>query len=121
MVPALAADLVVLLHAAFVVFVVAGGLLVLWRRGIAWLHLPAAAWGVFVELTGRICPLTPLENRLRAAAGLQGYEGDFVERYIIPVLYPDGLRRDVQVALGLAALAINVAIYWYVWRRSRAA
>jgi hypothetical protein len=115
----LLADAVVVLHLAFVVFVVLGGLLVLWRRWMGGLHLPAAVWGVYVELSGRVCPLTPLEHRLRALAGEAPYSGDFVERYLMPVLYPPDLRRDVQIALGLFALAVNAGIYLYVWRRTR--
>jgi hypothetical protein len=117
----LLADAVVLLHLAFVVFVMCGGLLVLWRRWVAAVHLPAAAWGVFIEFSGRICPLTPLENRLRSLGGGAAYSGDFVERYLVPVLYPPDLRRDVQVALGLFALAVNAAVYLYLfaWRRGR--
>jgi len=113
------ADAVVVVHMGFVVFVMCGGLLVLWRRWAALLHLPAAAWGVYIELTGAICPLTPLENRLRALAGESSYSGDFVERYLMPVLYPPDLRRDVQVVLGLFALGINVGIYIYAWRKAR--
>jgi hypothetical protein len=115
----LLADTVVVLHLAFVVFVVCGGLLLVWRRWIAAVHLPAAAWGVFIELSGRVCPLTPLENRLRYLGGGASYSGDFVERYLTPVLYPPDLRRDVQVALGVFALALNVAVYLYAWRRWR--
>jgi hypothetical protein len=117
----LLADAVVVVHLGFVVFVVFGGLLVWRRRWLALVHLPAALWGVFIELSGRICPLTPLENRLRALAGDAAYSGDFVERYLMPVLYPPDLRRDVQVALGLSALAANGAIYLYAWRRARRA
>jgi hypothetical protein len=115
----LLADAVVVVHLAFVVFVVCGGLLVLWRRWMAFVHLPAAAWGVFIEFSGRICPLTPLENHLRALGGGAAYSGDFVERYLMPVLYPPGLRRDVQIALGLFALAINAGVYFHVLRRGR--
>ena len=115
----LLADAVVLLHAAFVGFVVCGGVLVLWRRWMACVHLPAVVWGVFIEFSGRVCPLTPLENRLRALAGDATYAGDFIERYLIPVLYPPELSRDIQVAFGLVALAVNVAVYLYAWRRSR--
>jgi hypothetical protein len=115
----LLADAVVLLHLGFVVFVVCGGLSVLWRRWMACVHIPAAAWGVYIEFSGRVCPLTPLEHRLRALAGDAVYSGDFVERYLIPVLYPPDLRRDVQIALGLFALAVNIAVYGYAWRRSR--
>jgi hypothetical protein len=105
------ADAVVGLHLAFVLFVVLGGLLVLkWRR-IAWIHLPAAAWGAWIELAGWICPLTPLENRLREAGGEAPYQGDFVERYLLPVLYPAGLGRGTQIALGGAVVAVNAVIY----------
>ncbi len=111
------ADLVVLVHAAFVGFVVLGGLLALrWPRA-AWVHLPAAVWGAAIELTGLICPLTPLENWLRRRAGQPGYGGGFIEHYILPALYPAGLTRGVQVALGLAAALFNAAIYAVVLRR----
>jgi hypothetical protein len=113
----LLADLVVTVHLVFVLFVAIGGLLVLrWPR-VAWLHLPAAAWGVFIEFVGWICPLTPLEHALRARAGESAYTGAFVDRYLVPLLYPDWLTRPSQVALGLAALAANVVIYSFViWR-----
>lgn len=113
----LAADLVASLHFAFVVFVVLGGLLVLrWPR-LAWLHLPAVAWGASIELLGWICPLTPLENRLRHEAGLAGYEGGFVEHYLLPMLYPASLSRSVQVILGLSVLLINAVVYGSILRR----
>jgi len=115
--PGIAADGVVLLHFAFVLFVVAGGLLVVRWRWLAWLHLPAAAWGVLVELAGWTCPLTPLENRLRAAAGERAYDAGFVEHYILPLLYPAGLTRDTQLALGVVALVLNLAIYAWMLRR----
>lgn len=115
----LLADLVLLLHAAFVAFVMLGGLLALrWPRA-AWLHLPLVAWGAGIEFLGGICPLTPLENRWRQLAGEQGYTGGFVEHYIVAALYPDGLTRNVQVALGLLVLAVNAAIYGWAWRRNR--
>ncbi|PZX23448.1 conserved hypothetical protein; putative membrane protein [Cupriavidus phytorum] len=113
------ADLVVILHALFIVFVVAGGLLVLrWPRA-AWVHLPAAVWGVLIEWAGWICPLTPLENTLRQAAGQAGYSGGFVERYLLPLIYPAGLTPAVQLWLGLVVLVVNVAIYALWWRRRR--
>jgi hypothetical protein len=113
----LLADLTVLLHFAFVVWVVLGGLLVLrWPR-CAWLHLPAAVWGAAIELGGWICPLTPLEWRLRELAGEAGYTGGFVEHYLLPVLYPTGLTREIQIALGLLVLAVNIALYALVIRR----
>jgi hypothetical protein len=116
----LAADAVLVVHALFVVFVVAGGPLVLrWPR-LAWLHLPCAAWGALIEFAGWICPLTPLENRLRRLGGEAGYEGGFVETYLLAALYPDGLSRPVQWALGGLVLAVNGAVYAWVlarWRR----
>lgn len=116
----LLADLVVALHALFVVFVVAGGLLVLrWPR-VAWLHLPAAAWGALIEFFGWVCPLTPLEQWLRRLAGEAGYRGGFIEHYVLPVLYPAGLTRGVQLGLGALVVAVNVAVYWSVLRRGRA-
>jgi hypothetical protein len=113
----LLADALLVAHLAFVLFVTLGGLLVLkWRR-LAWLHIPAAAWGATIEFAGWICPLTPLENDLRARAGQSGYEGDFIARYLMPVVYPDGLTRQDQLLLGSAALAINLAIYVWLLRQ----
>ena len=109
-----AAAAVVFAHVAFVLFVVAGGLLVLRRRWTAWLHVPAVAWAVVVEYAGWICPLTPLENALRQRAGLPLYSGDFIAEWIFPLLYPDSLTRSMQVALGSVALAVNAAVYWRV-------
>ena len=115
----LLADAVLVTHAAFVAFVMLGGLLA-WRRPwLAWVHLPVVAWGAGIELTGGICPLTPLENRLRSLAGEQGYPGGFIEHYLLALLYPDGLTRNVQLALGLLVLAVNVAVYRVAWRRLR--
>ena len=105
------ADLTVLLHLAFVVFVVAGALLVArWRR-VAWVHLPAAAWGAWVEFAGWVCPLTPLENWLRMQGGGPAYTSGFVEHYLIPLLYPASLSRELQYALGVVVLLINAVIY----------
>jgi len=113
------ADAIVLLHFGFVLFVVFGGLLVLrWRR-VAWLHLPAAAWGAFVELYLNTCPLTPLENWLRARAGLSTYGGGFIDHYIVPVIYPPGLTPLLQAALGVALVAGYILVYGLAWRRSR--
>jgi len=110
---------VVVLHLLFVLFVVLGGLLALrWPRA-AWVHLPAAVWGVAVEFTGWFCPLTPLENRLRELAGLETYESDFIGRYALPLLYPEGLTREVQLLLGGIALGVNVLIYTRVIVRAR--
>ena len=114
---ALLADLTLLVHLLFILFVVLGGLLV-WRHAwVAWLHLPAAAWGVMVEVMGWYCPLTPLENRLRLLAGEAPYAGDFIGRYLLAAIYPDGLTREVQIALGLAALLVNLFVYAHFLRR----
>jgi hypothetical protein len=114
------ADLVVVLHFAFVLFVIFGGLLVLRWPKLAYVHLPVAAYGALIELVGWICPLTPLEKHLREQAGLEGYEGGFVEHYILPVLYPSGLNRGVQLVLGSLVIGINIAIYWIVSHRRKA-
>ena len=115
----LLAGAVVVLHLGFVLFVAAGGLLV-WRwRRLAWAHLPALAWGVWIELSGGICPLTPLENELRRRGGEAAYSGDFVGHYLLPVLYPEGLDRGIQAALAAGVLALNAAVYWRVLRRER--
>jgi hypothetical protein len=115
----LAADAVVALHLAFVVFAALGGMLA-WRRlAYAWFHLPALAWAAFVEFSGSICPLTPLENRLRASAGEAGYAGSFVEHYLMPVLYPAGLTPDAQKWIGAALVALNLAIYAVALARAR--
>ena len=113
------ADLILCMHAGFVFFVIFGGLLVLRWRWIAWLHLPAAMWGAVVEFSGWVCPLTPLENWLRQQAGETGYRSDFVAYYLLPVLYPDDLTRDVQLMLGTAVLAINISVYGWLWRRTQ--
>lgn len=116
----LAADAVVLLHLAFIAFAMLGGVLVAWRTRIAWLHLPAAAWGAWIEFSGAICPLTPLENHFRRMAGASGYAGGFVERYLIPIVYPDGLTAQAQQSLGALVVAVNLAVYAWVatqWRR----
>lgn len=116
---ALLADLVLVAHLAFVAFAALGGLLALrWRR-VPWVHLPAVAWGAFIEIRGGVCPLTPLENRLRQAAGGSGYKGDFIEHYIVSVLYPSGLSRDAQFVLAALLLVLNLVVYAVVWRRGR--
>jgi hypothetical protein len=110
---------VVVVHAAFVVFVVVGGLLVArWPR-MAWLHLPAVAWGVAIELLGWMCPLTPLENGLRERAGSSAYQGDFIEHYVVPVLYPAQLTRARQIRFAVLAIVVNVCVYAYSIRRAR--
>lgn len=113
------ADTVLVIHLAFVAFVLFGGMIVLrWPR-FAWLHLPAAFWGVFIEFSGRICPLTPLENWLRVRGGERGYSGGFVDHYLTSLIYPDGLTRAMQVGIGLFVFAFNVFVYWRVLRRSQ--
>ena len=112
-----AADAVLAAHLAFVLFVVFGGLLVLRIPRLAWLHLPAVAWGAYVELSGSICPLTPLEVTLRRGAGEAGYGGDFIEHYLVSLIYPAGLTRELQMALGAAALLLNLIVYFILWRR----
>ena len=113
----LLADLVLILHLGFVCFVLFGGLLVLRWQWVAWLHLPAALWGAVVEFTGWLCPLTPLENWLRAQGGAVGYEQDFMARYLLPILYPGDLTRDLQLLLGTVVVSLNAAVYWWLWRR----
>jgi hypothetical protein len=115
----LLADVLVVLHLAFVAFVILGGLLVVWRPRWAWVHLPVAAWGALIEFTGWICPLTPLEVRLRVMGGEAGYSGGFVDHYLLPVLYPTGLTRYHQVVLGSLVLILNLAMYAWAWRRQR--
>jgi hypothetical protein len=115
----LAADLLVLFHLAFVVYVVLGGLLVWYRPRTAWIHLPAVLWGVAIEWTGGVCPLTPWENALRQRGGQEGYAGGFIEHYLIPILYPAGLTPRAQILLGVGALAANLGIYAVVLRRRR--
>jgi hypothetical protein len=105
------ADLVVVLHLAFIVFVVLGGLLALRGWWVSLFHLPAAVWGTFIEVTGGICPLTPLENWLRHMAGSAGYPGGFIEHYLLPIVYPADLTRQVQLVLGLVVLFANLVIY----------
>jgi hypothetical protein len=108
------ADLVLSLHFAFVLFVVLGGLLVLRWPWLAFLHMPAAIWGILIEYSGWICPLTPLENSLRRLGGQAGYRGGFIQHYIQPVLYPAGLTRGTQIVLGSLALLVNLTAYGVV-------
>jgi len=115
----LLADLVVLIHLAFVIFVVLGGLLGLKWRWVIWLHLPAAIWGAMIEFGGWICPLTPLENWLRYQGGEEGYVGGFIQHYLVPVLYPDGLTRGIQIVLGVAVILFNLIVYWQIIRQAR--
>ncbi len=116
------ADIVVILHLGFVVFVLFGGLLALRRPRMVWLHLPAAAWGAAVEFGGWICPLTPLEQWLRRGGRGSGYDSDFIAEYVLPVLYPAGLTHSRQVILGTLVVLINLSIYgWLLLRKFRSA
>ena len=119
MVQRVLADLVLLLHLAFIVFVVSGGLLALRWRWFPFVHLPAAAWGVFIEVSGGVCPLTPLENALRRAAGSSGYPGGFIEHYLSAVIYPESLSHVIQLVLAALVLAANGLVYWVVYRSRR--
>lgn len=113
------ANLILLAHLAFIVFVALGGVVVLrWPR-LAWLHLPCVVWGVMVELLGWVCPLTPWESHFRRLAGQAGYEGDFIQHYLLAAIYPDGLTRNVQIMLGLALVVINLAFYGLLLCRAR--
>jgi hypothetical protein len=111
------ADIVVFAHVVFIAFVLFGGLLTLHWRWMPVVHLPAVLWGAAVELFGWVCPLTPLENLLRRAGGGEGYSVDFIERYLVPLLYPDGLTRELQLLLGGAVVAVNAVIYFVVLHR----
>lgn len=113
----IAADAVVLLHLAFILFVLFGAFLALRWRWVVALHLPAVTWGVVVEFTGWICPLTPLENHFRALGAGSGYSGSFVDHYLMPVIYPSGLTGRTQVFLGFFVLILNVAVYLYLLYR----
>ena len=115
----IAADLVLVTHFAFIILVVAGALVTFRFSWFAWIHIPAASWGAFVELTGRICPLTTMENFLRVHAGQEGYANSFVEQYIFPVIYPAGLTRQVQLLLAGLVVAVNVIIYATIVLRKR--
>jgi hypothetical protein len=114
-----AADAVLITHFAFVLFVVLGGLTVLRWPKLAWLHLPSVAWAAFVEFTGWICPLTPLEVALQRSGGEAGYGGGFIEHYVISLLYPDELTRETQMLLGAGVVVINAAIYIVAFRHRR--
>lgn len=113
----MAADALVLVHLSFILFVLLGGLLLLrWPR-LIWLHLPAMAWGIVVECLHLGCPLTPWENQLRRIAGQAGYDGGFIEHYLIPLIYPAGLTPQIQIGLGAIVVLVNLAVYtWLIWR-----
>ena len=114
------ANIVVLIHLGFIIFAALGGLFFIWRRWFIWLHVPAFLWAVWIEITGAICPLTHLENWLRMKAGQGGYESDFIAAYILPLLYPAGLTRRMQIILAISVIVINIAVYGSIfYKRSR--
>jgi hypothetical protein len=112
------ADLVLVMHAAFVAFAVLGALLALRWRWLAWLHVPAVSWGAFIEFTGWVCPLTPVENWFRNAGDRRGYSGGFIEHYIFPLLYSSTLTRNDQIVLGLGLLLLNLVLYGFILHRA---
>lgn len=107
----IAADFIVLIHFSFIVFVLIGGFLVFKWRWLIWLHIPAAIWGALIVMVGWICPLTPIENMLRQTAGNEAYSSGFIERYLVPVIYPSGLNREMFIAMGVVVIVINVILY----------
>lgn len=111
------ADAIVIIHFAFIVFAAAGAWLALWWRWIPWVHVPCAAWAAYVVLSGTLCPLTPMELALRYKAGEAGYSGGFIEHYILPIIYPPGLTREVQMLLGVIVVMLNAIAYAMVIRR----
>lgn len=114
------ADLVLIAHFTFIVFAIFGGLLVLYRFRMIWLHLPALAWGATIVAVGAVCPLTPLEKTLRNMAGQQAYSGSFLEHYLLLAIYPPGLTREVQILLAAGLIVFNIIIYAMVyWRRDK--
>lgn len=115
----LAADAVLLLHLAFILFALLGALLALRWRWVPVIHLPAAAWGFFVELTGRVCPLTDWENHFRLLAGQAGYAESFIEHYLLALIYPEGLTREIQFVLAGVVIVVNVVLYGWLLRRRR--
>jgi hypothetical protein len=114
-----AADVLLVLHLVFIVFVMLGGLLLLKWRWLIYLHLPAVAWGILVELLGWLCPLTPLEQHFRMLAGETGYSGGFVQHYLLPIIYPAGLTREVQILLAIGVISINLVIYTVIYVKYR--
>jgi hypothetical protein len=113
------ADLVVVLHLCFVIFVLLGGFLVLWKSCVTWFHIPAVIWGAALEFLGWTCPLTPLENLLRLRAGNNGYATGFVEHYMVPLIYPTAINRRMQTAFGIIVLAVNIIVYLALWQKIR--
>lgn len=111
----LLADLVVILHLIFIIFVIFGGLTVLLWQRIIWIHIPCVVWGILLEINSWICPLTYLENYFRKSAGKEDYSTGFIQQYLVPIVYPRGLEPDFQVILGLLLIIINIIIYLFIW------
>jgi len=111
------ADLVLLVHLSFILFVILGGMLVLRSPRLAWLHIPAVVWGAYIEFFDGLCPLTPLEKQLRRLGGQAGYAGGFIDHYVTAIIYPDGLTRAVQISFGVLVVLINVGAYAAIIRR----
>ncbi len=112
----LLADLILIVHALFIVFVIFGGLIVLKWHKVLWLHIPCAIWGALIEFFGWICPLTYLENYFRQLGNVNYYEGSFIQHYLMPMIYPPGLTTDIQILLGIIVIVINLVVYYFVWR-----
>lgn len=113
------ADIVVIVHFGFILFVILGGIAVYFWKKLIWLHLAALGWGICIEFSGWICPLTPLENTLRSLSLQAGYEGGFIEHYLIPIIYPEGLTRDIQIMLGTLVLVLNLTVYFVLFIRRK--
>lgn len=109
------ADLVVIVHLLFIIFALFGGLLLLLRNYLVFIHIPAAIWAALISFKGWVCPLTPLENHLRSATGSEGYTVGFVEHYLIPVIYPVGLTPTIQILFGIIVVIANLGIYAFVY------
>jgi len=118
----LAADAMLVAHLLYIIFVVVGGLIALRARWVLWLHVPAVAWAIYVQFVGRICPLTGWENALREGAGQAGYEGGFIDHYLMPVIYPADMPVGLNYVLGSLVILVNAAVYgWLIARRRRSA
>jgi hypothetical protein len=113
------ADLLLIVHLLFILFVLFGGFLILWKKWIIPIHLVCASWGVAIELFRWVCPLTPLENDMRMLSGQAGYEGGFIEHYLMPIVYPGQLTPDIQFILGSLVMLTNIFIYYFVVQRIR--
>lgn len=113
------ADTVLVVHLIFILFVLFGGLLVIYKRWLVWLHVPAMVWGALISFAGWVCPLTPVENSLRRAAGQEGYSGSFVSHYLLPVIYPEGYSRDFAIFAGMVVVVINASVYGYILYRGQ--